>query len=56
MVDVKTPEAGVIAYFILMADVIANLSVADVIATYCSTRQWQMLLPGIDMAITSALW
>ena len=27
VVDVKTTEAGVIAYFILLADVIANLSV-----------------------------
>ena len=46
MVDVKTTEAGVIAYFILLADVIANLSVADVMTTYFSTRWWQMLLPG----------
>ena len=46
VVDVKTTEAGVIAYFILLADVIANLSVADVITTYYSTRWGQMLLPG----------
>ena len=47
VVDVKTTEAGVIAYFInLLADVIANLSVADVITTYYSTGWWQMLLPG----------
>ena len=47
VVDVKTTEAGVIAYFInLLADVIANLSVAYVITTYYSTGWWQILLPG----------
>ena len=46
MVDVKTTEAGVIAYFILLADVIANLSVADVITTYYSTRLWEMIFPS----------
>ena len=46
VVDVKTTEADVIAYYILLADVIANISVADVITTCYSTRRWQMLLPG----------
>ena len=49
VVDVKTTEADVIACFILfyiLADVIANISVADVMATYYSTMWWQMLLPG----------
>ena len=48
VVNVKTTKVGVIAYFILfyLADVIANISVADVITTYYSTRWWQMLLPG----------
>ena len=36
----------VLFYFILLADVIANISVADVMATYYSTMWWQMLLPG----------
>ena len=36
----------VLFYFILLADVIANISVADVIATYYSAMWWQMLLPG----------
>ena len=30
----------------ILADVIANISVADVMATYYSTMWWQMLLPG----------
>ena len=32
--------------FNLLADVIVNLSVADVITTYYSRGWWQMLLPG----------
>ena len=48
VVDVKTTEADVIACYIsfLLADVIANISVADVMATYYSTMWWQMLFPG----------
>ena len=49
VVDVITTEADVIVCFILLillADVIANVSVADVMATYYSTMWWQMLLPG----------
>ena len=49
VVDVITTEADVIAcfiLFILLADVIANISVADVMAIYYSTMWWQMLLPG----------
>ena len=47
VVDVKTTEADVIAYYILfvMADVITNIFVADVITTCYSIRRWQMLLP-----------
>ena len=49
VVDVITTEADVIAcfnLFILLADVIANIFVADVMATYYSTMWWQMLLSG----------
>ena len=49
VVDVITTEAdGIACYvlFILLADVIANIFVADVMTTYYNTMQWQMLLPG----------
>ena len=42
VVDIKTTEADVIAYYIsfLLADVVANIFVADVITTcYSSTRR-----------------
>ena len=45
VVDVKTTEADVIAYY-FTADVIAHIFVTDVITTYYSIRRWQMLLPG----------
>ena len=38
VVHVKTTEADVIAYYILLADAIANISVADAITTCYSTR------------------
>ena len=55
VVDIKTTEADVIACYIslLLADVIANTFVVDVITTYCSIRTclfWLMLLPCISVA------
>ena len=60
VVDVKTAEADVIScfIFILLADVIANISVADVMATYYSTTIYnyisdlrkQGLVPGKSLS------
>ena len=54
VVDVKTTEAGAIAcYFsLLLADVVANIFVVDVITTYYSIRRclfWLMLLPCVSV-------
>ena len=48
VVDVKTTEADVIAclYFFLLADVVANIFVADVITTCYSMRRC-LLMAGI---------
>ena len=48
VVGVKTTETDVITYYVLfsMADIIANVFVADVITTCYSIRRWQMLLPS----------
>ena len=50
VVDVKTTEADVFACYIyfLLADVIANVFVEDVITTFFSIMWWQMLCQVAD--------
>ena len=54
VVDVKTTEADVIAYYIsfyLLADVVANIFVADVITTCYSMRRCLLMADVIAMYI-----
>ena len=53
VVDVKTTEADVIAYYIsfLLADVVANIFVADVITTCYSMRRCLLMVGVIAIYI-----